>query len=150
MSTSGNGWLGIALRYGIAVVGCVCFNVVYARFAHGVSSPFMTFMFTIPLVAGVLPALVLGFARTRRAPRATRQAWALATASLTVASCLKGIFDIAGTASPWLLAYVVAAAAFAFTAIAAAVRADRDARRRKVIQAQDPEPFNRSRGWRAG
>ena len=128
MSTSGNGWPGISLHYGIAAAACVAFNFVYAQFAHGVSSPFMTFMFAIPLVAGAIPALAMGLARVRRAARTTRQAWALAIASLTVASCLKGIFDIAGTASPWLPIYLVAAAAFACAGVVATVRAGRDDR----------------------
>lgn len=113
----------MAGRYGLAALGCVAFNFIYAQFAHGVSSAFMTFMFVIPLVMGVLPAMVMWRARIGRLPVAARQAWALAVASLTVASCLHGIFDIAGTASPWLPVYVVAAAMFAAVAVAVAIRA---------------------------
>ena len=122
MSTSGN-WLQVAGRYGLAALGCMAFNFIYAQFAHGVLSAFMTFMFAIPLVMGVLPAVALHAAHMWLPPMATRQAWALAVASLTVASCLHGIFDIAGTASPWLPVYVVAAAMFAAVAVAVAIRA---------------------------
>ena len=101
----------------------MAFNFIYAQFAHGVSSAFMTFMFAIPLVMGVLPAVALHAAHMWLPPMTTRQAWALAVASLTVASCLHGIFDIAGTASPWLPVYVVAAAMFAAVAVAVAIRA---------------------------
>ena len=83
----------------------------------------MTFMFAIPLVMGVLPAVALRVARMRLLPMAARQAWALSVASLTVASCLHGIFDIAGTASSWLPVYVVAAAMSAAVAVAVAIRA---------------------------
>ena len=117
MSISGNAWRKVALHYGIAALGCVAFNFIYAQFAHGVASPFMTFMFAIPLGLGALPALALSFAGTRRPQAAARQAWALCIASLTVASCLQGIFEIAGTASPWLLAYLVAAVVFACVAV---------------------------------
>lgn len=111
--------LKAALRYGIAAAGCILFALVYAQFSHGVYSPFMTFMFTVPLAGGVLPNIVMHVAKASPLPVATRQAWALAVASLTVASCLKGVFDIAGTASMWLAVYLVMAVAFAVVALIA-------------------------------
>lgn len=107
-----------ALHYAIAAGACVFFALVYAQFSHGVYSPFMTFMFAIPLVGGVLPALGLSLAKARPAPRIARQAWALAIASLTIASCLQGIFEIAGTGSPYLAAYLVIAIVLAVVALA--------------------------------
>ena len=112
--------LRTAKRYLIAAIGCALFAIIYAQFSHGVYSPFMTFMFAIPLVGGAGVSLALHLSRTRELPRTTRQCWALALASLTVASCLRGIFDIAGTASPYLIVYVIAAAALAIAAIATA------------------------------
>jgi hypothetical protein len=112
----------IALRYLAAVAGCIAFNLIYAQFAHGVSSVFMTFMFAIPLVAGVVPAFAMHLVDARSLPLRCRQAWALAIACLTVASCLHGVFDIAGTASPWLFAYLVAAALFAVIAMVSHTR----------------------------
>ena len=117
MSTSGNTWVKMALRYGVAAIGCVAFNLIYAQFAHGVSSVFMTFMFAIPLVMGFAPALALQAAKARPVPVAACQAWALAIACLMIASCLRGIFDIAGTASPYLAIYLAAAVAFAGIAV---------------------------------
>ena len=114
----------MAFRYGIVTAGCVAFNLIYAQFAHGVSSPFMTFMFVIPLVMGAVPAAVLHRMAIRPVPVAARQAWALAIACLTVASCLHGVFDIAGTASPWLAAYGMAAIGFAVAAIAVVAKAN--------------------------
>ena len=105
-----------ARRYAIAAVGCIAFAIIYAQFSHGVSSLFMTCMFAIPLIGGVIPALLGGVAKTQPLPRMTRQSWALAIASLTIASCLKGIFDIAGTSSPLLVVYVLAAIAFLIVA----------------------------------
>lgn len=122
MSTLDN-HVRIALHYAVAAIGCVGFNLVYAQFVHGVSSAFMTFMFAVPLILGALPALVLHVAKANPAPIVARQAWALAIAALTVASCLHGIFDIAGTASPWLPAYLLAAAVFSMVAMVSAVRA---------------------------
>ena len=113
---SRRGHLGSARRYAIAAIACALFALIYAQFSHGVHSPFMTFMFAIPLVGGVLPALGLAFAKARSLPNATRRAWALAIASLTLASCLRGIFDIAGTASPFLIVYLAVAVAFSIAA----------------------------------
>ena len=100
----------IVKRYAIAAIGCALFALIYYQFSHGVHSPFMTFMFAIPLLGGAAIATGCGIARADL-PRGTRQAWALAIASLTVASCLRGVFDIAGTASPLLIVYLIAAGA---------------------------------------
>ena len=112
-----------ALRYLAAALACALFAFIYAQFSHGVYSPFMTFMFAIPLMGGTLPAFARHLAGARETPLATRQAWALAIAALTVGSCLHGIFDIAGTASSLLVAYPIAAAAFAAAALVALVHA---------------------------
>ena len=118
MSTSAK---KIAKRYAIAALGCAAFALIYAQFSHGVHSPFMTFMFAIPLVGGAAIAVGSSIAHVDL-PRGTRQAWALAIASLTVASCLRGVFDIAGTASPLLVVYLIAAGAFAVSGIVLAFR----------------------------
>ena len=107
----------------MAAAGCALFALVYAQFSHGVHSPFMTFMFAIPLVGGALPALACHILKTQAFPQAARQAWALAIASLTMGSCLKGIFEIAGTDSALIVAYPLAALVFAAAAIATTARA---------------------------
>ena len=76
--------LKAARRYLIAAAGCALFALIYAQFSHGVHSPFMTFMFAIPLVGGALPALGFHLAQAQPAPRLARQAGALAIACLTV------------------------------------------------------------------
>lgn len=111
-----------ALRYGVAAAGCVFFAFVYYQFSHGVHSPFMTLMFLVPLLGGAIPALIAHFANVRPAPRASRQAWALALTSLTIACCLRGIFEIAGTNSPLLVVYPAVAAVFAIVAAICFVR----------------------------
>lgn len=106
-----------AKRYGIAAAACALFALIYAQFSHGVYSPFMTFMFAIPLIGGFVPSVALALLKAKPLPRLSRQAWALTLASATVASCLRGIFDIAGTASPYLPIYLVAALLFAVIAL---------------------------------
>ena len=107
----------VIVRYTVAAVACALFAIVYAHFSHGVHSPFMTFMFMVPLLGGALPSLIAHVANVRPAPRVSRQAWALALASLTVACCLRGIFEIAGTNSPLLVVYPAIAVLFAIVAV---------------------------------
>ncbi len=82
----------------------------------------MTYMFAIPLLGGACVMLSLYLAKARPLPRSSRQAWALALGALTVGSCLHGIFDIAGTASRYLIAYPVIAGLLAIVALAALIR----------------------------
>ena len=120
----GNRWARTAaVRYAIAAAGCLAFALIYAQFSHGVHSPFMSYMFLIPLLAGAGVAGVLGVLR-KNVSALARQLWALGIAVFTVASTLRGIFEIAGTASPWLWAYVVAGAALAIAAVASAAKRD--------------------------
>lgn len=94
-----------ALVYGAVTVFTVVASSIYAQFAHGVSSAAMTYMFLYPLVGGVIPALVLWALALRGAgvPR-SRVAFNLynaGLATLTVASFLQGVLEIAGTASAY-------------------------------------------------
>lgn len=95
---------------------CLVFAVIYAQFSHGVFSPFMSWMFVIPLVAGAAPACVFNLVGID-VPASARKLWALAIATFSIASCLRGIFEIAGTGSPWLYVYVVAGALLAVSAV---------------------------------
>ena len=115
----------IAVRYAVAAAVCAAFALVYAQFSHGVSSPFMTWAFIIPLTAGCGAALALQGIAARQGwnphslfPRAARASWACAVATFTVASLLHGIFDIAGTSSELLDIYVLAGVILAVIAIA--------------------------------
>ena len=117
-----------AKRYGIAALACLAFSLIYAQFSHGVYSPFMSFMFLIPLLGGCVPSLALAAASATSASATpvtsskVRAPWALAIATFTVASTLRGIFEIAGTASPLLVVYVGVGASLAvFVAVAALV-----------------------------
>ena len=61
----------------------------------------MTFLFVIPLVLGALPCAIFVIFKKLRAPgRIAFNLWNSAVAALTVGSMLRGVFEIAGTASP--------------------------------------------------
>jgi predicted permease len=81
---------------------CVIFGLVYAVFSHGVHSNYMTFMFAYPLIGGTVAYLLIGVVPGLRMPgRFVKNIYNSGIATLTVNSLLEGIFDIAGTSSPY-------------------------------------------------
>lgn len=93
--------------YGAAAAFCALFFLIYDRFSHGVRSPYMTFLFCWPLFLGLLPGLILRASNKTREPGViSANLYHSGTATLTVSSLLRGILDIAGTASDyqqWLM-----------------------------------------------
>lgn len=85
----------------------IVINYVYGIFGHGVSSPAMTWMFLYPLLGGALLFLLID----RLTPGITRyagyrvfvNAYHSGIATLTLGLFLKGILDIAGTSSPYIV-----------------------------------------------
>ena len=91
-----------AAVYAIISLFCGVVFIVYDRFSHDVRSPYMTFLFAIPLVFGVVPAVILAVKKDIRRPgRAAFNIYNAGVAALTVSSLLRGIFEIAGTGSPY-------------------------------------------------
>jgi peptidoglycan/LPS O-acetylase OafA/YrhL len=91
---------------------CVIFSLVYATYSHGVYSSYMTFMFAYPLIGGMMVYLLIGAVSRLRMPgRFIINVYNSGIAALTVGSLLKGIFDIAGTSSPYQPVLVVAGVA---------------------------------------
>ncbi len=79
---------------------CLIIFVIYSKFSHGVSSPFMTYLFGWPLLLGLTPAMLyVIFPKLRRPDRVSFNIYNSGVAALTVSSLLKGIFDIAGNNS---------------------------------------------------
>lgn len=87
----------------------VVVDKVYGIYSHGVDSAAMTWMFLYPLIGGALYCFVVG----KLFPRITHSASCRVLlnlhnsgiAALTIASLLKGVFEIAGTSSPHLVYY---------------------------------------------
>jgi hypothetical protein len=93
---------GGLLIYVCVTLFCLVFFLIYDRFSHGVRSPYMTFLFAWPLVLGVLPNLAFRLLPQLRRPRRwANNFYHASVAALTVGSVLRGIFDIAGTASDY-------------------------------------------------
>ncbi len=105
MSTSVKSPRARTLRvYAAATLFCIVFALIYEHFSHGVYSAFLLGMFAFPLLGGIVPCVLLPKAPARSA----RHAWHAGVATLTVGSCVHGIFDIYGTTAPLVTAYWVA------------------------------------------
>lgn len=89
-----------------ATAGCIVFSKVYAVFGHGVQSAALSLMYLYPLLGGVLPysalwLLVPALERVRDFRLGTNL-YNAGLATLVCGSLLRGIFEIAGTASAYV------------------------------------------------
>ena len=100
----------LAIYAGITAF-CLLFSAIYYQFSHDVHSAFMTFLFAIPLIGGAGVAALRAAMGAREAPAAARYYYHAAIATATVGCALRGIFEIAGTSSPYLSVYLAATAA---------------------------------------
>jgi hypothetical protein len=103
--------LKTAIVYLAVSVFCVIFDRVYALFGHGVFSASMSFMFLYPLIAGSLLFIILWLFVPNADKifyyRLSYNSYNSGVATLTVESALKGVFDIAGTSSQYLIVFKV-------------------------------------------
>lgn len=91
--------------YLYAAIGCGIFSAVYEHFSHEVYSPFMVWLFAIPLVLGALPNLAMWlFPALARGGAWQQTIHAFAIATLTVGSALQGVVEIYGTTN-WFIIY---------------------------------------------
>ena len=97
------------MGYLIASAALLMVHLIYAQFSHQVSSPFMTWMFLVPLFLGALPCCLL---MKLRPAWGRKDTWRMGTrlyaggmAALVNGMMLRGVMDIAGTASPYILVF---------------------------------------------
>lgn len=84
---------------------CIFFNFIYSKYSHEVKSAYMYLMFLYPLLLGALVFTVFVFAKIPKMNRLSFNIYNSGIATLTVGSCLHGIFIIAGTASSYQSVY---------------------------------------------
>ena len=84
------------ILYGLFSIICIVINIVYAQFSHGVSSNYMTYMFIIPLFLG--PTSVLANIYDNKE---ARDFAFCGIVTLVIGFFIKGVFEIAGTSSPF-------------------------------------------------
>lgn len=84
---------------------------VYSIFSHEVSSPYMTWMFLYPLMGGAFYYFAIGLllpeAYKEKEYRLFYNLYNSGIALLTVGSFEQGIFEIAGTNSPYVKYYFI-------------------------------------------
>ncbi len=99
----------ILITYLVVTVVAIVVDRIYTIFGHGVYSAAMSLMFLYPLIAGVvyfvLFVLLLKKAHLSFGFRLFKNLYASMVTLLTVRSFLQGIFEIAGTNSPYLMYY---------------------------------------------
>lgn len=104
------------LTYLVLSLFAIVINKVYGIFGHGVSSPAMTWMFLYPLIGGVLfYFLIYGFAKkiiNFNGYRLFFNIYNSGIAALIFGSFLKGVMDIAGADSIYLVFYYVVGGLF--------------------------------------
>jgi hypothetical protein len=96
--------------YLAVVLFSITVNYIYSLFGHGESSGFMTWMFLYPLIGGILLFIISGLLpklTNKEGYRIFYNLYNAGIATLTVGSFMKGIFDIAGTSSRYVLAFYI-------------------------------------------
>ncbi len=90
----------------VTTLCCIIFAMIYNHFGHGVYSFYMTYMFLLPLVlGGGVYGLMLILPQIKEVSRLPFNLYNSGVATLTIGSLLKGIFEIAGTSSPYVVVY---------------------------------------------
>lgn len=84
---------------------CFLFSSIYNKYGHEVYSFYMSFLFLWPLLGAIWYMLLLLLHKS--SGRISRNAFGAGIATVTVGSLLKGIFEIAGTSSPYENAYFI-------------------------------------------
>jgi hypothetical protein len=88
---------------------CVIFSLIYGKYGHGVHSDYITYMFGYPLFGGTVVYLLIGALPKAWMPgRFAINIFNSGIATLTVGSALKGVFEIAGTSSPYQPVFMIA------------------------------------------
>ena len=96
------------LAYSKVTIFLIILNYIYSLFSHNVSSDYMTYMFVYPLLGGLLVNLFLIIdEKINRMKLYYIGKFVLnyAIATLVVGSFIKGVFEIAGTDSIYLVYY---------------------------------------------
>ena len=97
--------------FSIMTIFTFIFDKVYGIFGHGVTSPYMTYMFLYPLLGGALfygiIMLLIPSIVNKKRYRFFYNIYNSGIAVLTVGSFLRGIMEIAGTSSTYLMAYTL-------------------------------------------
>ncbi len=94
--------------YFFTMLFCIVFSFVYSQFSHGVTSFHMTYLFLYPLLLGVVVGLLFYYFEKESTDYfLAAHLYHTGVVALILSSLLKGIFDIAGTASIYQTALTI-------------------------------------------
>ena len=94
--------------YIIITLICILFAMIYESFSRGVISNFMIYLFSIPLVFGVVVSYVLFYLKITKTPtEIENKTYNAAIATFTIGSIIEGVLQIYGTTNSKVYVYLV-------------------------------------------
>lgn len=109
----------LTCRWLSASLFCGFFSVVYEHFSHGVYSNFMIWLFLFPLVLGALPFAAVKLLHLPTPAYFAENTYNSGVATLTVGSCLAGVFEIYGAPSAYVRWYWIVGGILVIVGLAA-------------------------------
>ena len=97
--------------YGFLTMFCAVFTIIYYRFSHEIYSPYLTWLWCVPLIAGAAGLLMNVLRKNRPVHAAALCLYNSGAAALIVYMALCGILKIAGATSPYVIVIGIAGAA---------------------------------------
>lgn len=94
--------------YLAAMIFCMVFSGIYEYFSHQVYSIYMIGLFLIPLLLGLVPAVLTAKGILTRGDLWTETLQQLGVSTMILASGLTGVFEIYGTTSAYTIWFWVA------------------------------------------
>lgn len=93
-------------RYIVFTLLLLIFGIVYEHFSFGVYSIYMMYAFTIPLVLGLIPNIII-YRKNIKIDDMTKTFYNNGVITLSIGSILKGVLDIYGTTNYLLNIYLL-------------------------------------------
>ncbi len=108
--------------YVVLTIVTAVFGAVYEYFSFGVYSFYMMYAFSIPLLFGILPWMIIvtnnrAMSKKDFPPAVTVNLWIAGVMTLTIGSIFRGILDIYGTTSALTKCYLIVGAMFMIVAL---------------------------------
>lgn len=94
------------MGYGAATIFCFVFQIIYEKFAHGVTSYFMVLAFLIPLIGGLISVASIYVSKGGKG-NIFRQLICGGVIWLTLGSIFQGVLEIYGTTNRLIIVFVV-------------------------------------------
>ncbi len=98
--------------YVMVTIVVALFGAIYEYFSFGVYSFYMMYAFSIPLLFGILPWMIIAtnhnaLSKQDFPPAVTVNLWSAGIMTLTIGSIFRGVLDIYGTTSTYTKCYFI-------------------------------------------